>query len=242
MIREMSTSYGRSYFGYLWTLLEPLGGIAILSIAFSMILVSPSVGDNFALFYATGFLPFTMFHKVQLNVSKAIEQNRQLLFYPEVGYTDAIFGRLILTATTELVGSIVILSGIILLFGIRLYIELPGVALSLAAAMILGLGVGTVNSVLQYILPSWANLWSIATRPLFIISGIFYTFDTLPLWARESLWYNPLIHIIGQMRKGVYNIYHGDYVTILYPILLGGGLFLLGLILLRNFAKGMIND
>ena len=32
MLREMSTTYGRSPGGYLWAVLEPLGGIAMMTL------------------------------------------------------------------------------------------------------------------------------------------------------------------------------------------------------------------
>ena len=61
MLREMSTTYGRSPGGYLWAILEPAGGIAMMSVAFGLVLRSPSLGTNFPIFYATGYLPFMMY-------------------------------------------------------------------------------------------------------------------------------------------------------------------------------------
>ncbi|MCX7288621.1 MAG: hypothetical protein NTW20_13985 [Rhodobacterales bacterium] len=58
MLREMSTTYGRSPGGYLWVILEPVGGIALLSLVltFGLRVKSPGLGINFPLFYATGVL------------------------------------------------------------------------------------------------------------------------------------------------------------------------------------------
>lgn len=41
VLREMSSRYGRSPGGYIWAVLEPVGTILILSIAFSFMLRSP---------------------------------------------------------------------------------------------------------------------------------------------------------------------------------------------------------
>ena len=57
----MSTRFGRSYGGYVWAIAEPLGGILLLNIAFSLTLRHPPLGTNFALFYATGIIPFFLF-------------------------------------------------------------------------------------------------------------------------------------------------------------------------------------
>ena len=62
VIREMGTQFGRSAGGYLWAIAQPLGGIVLLAIAFSLALRTPPLGNSFMLFYATGIMPFTMFN------------------------------------------------------------------------------------------------------------------------------------------------------------------------------------
>ena len=46
VVREMGTRFGRSAGGYLWALGEPLGGIMMLAIAFSLALRSPPIGTS----------------------------------------------------------------------------------------------------------------------------------------------------------------------------------------------------
>ncbi|MEO0656736.1 MAG: sugar ABC transporter permease, partial [Pseudomonadota bacterium] len=58
MLREMATSYGRSPGGYLWAVLEPAAGIAILTLIFSFAFIGPPIGTSFPMFYATGMVPF----------------------------------------------------------------------------------------------------------------------------------------------------------------------------------------
>ena len=68
ILREMATTHGKSPGGFLWAIAEPVAAIALLSFAFSLIFVAPPLGRDFALFYATGFLPFFLF----LDVSQKI--------------------------------------------------------------------------------------------------------------------------------------------------------------------------
>ena len=63
VVREMGTSFGRSAGGYFWAVVEPLGGIVLLAIAFSMALSTPPMGTSFMLFYATGIVPFGMYNR-----------------------------------------------------------------------------------------------------------------------------------------------------------------------------------
>ena len=57
VVREMSTRFGRSWGGYLWAIVEPVGGILLLTFIFSLALRKPPLGTNFALFYASGMVP-----------------------------------------------------------------------------------------------------------------------------------------------------------------------------------------
>ena len=45
MLREMATTYGRSAGGYLWAILDPVLGIALLSVLFSLALRHPPRAD-----------------------------------------------------------------------------------------------------------------------------------------------------------------------------------------------------
>ena len=68
ILREMSTTYGRSAGGYIWAVLEPAAGIALLAFAFSLALRAPSLGTNFALFcYNTYLYALFLFGKKVAN-------------------------------------------------------------------------------------------------------------------------------------------------------------------------------
>ena len=91
-IREMSTTHGRNAFGYAWAVLEPVAGIALLSLVFSLAFRSPSLGTNFPLFYASGLLPFMAYMDVSQKVAQSIRFSRQLIFYPGVTFVDLQYG------------------------------------------------------------------------------------------------------------------------------------------------------
>lgn len=241
MMREMATSYGRSYFGYLWAIFDPVGAIVVLSVAFSLAFGSPPLGDSFPLFYATGYLPFVTYNIMQQKVNGAVRENRQLLFYPRVTYMDAIISRFVLTLVTQTLVAAIVFFAIMMLYQVPLRIDVVPVLIGLFGACVLGLGIGSLNSVLVFLFPSWRNMWGIITRPLFLMSCVFYLFDSLPVWARSVLWFNPLVHLIGMTRDGFYPVYDADYVSIAYPFVVAGLCLLSGLLMLRRNALAMIN-
>lgn len=242
MMREMATRYGRSPGGYVWALLEPIGAIVILAIGFSMLLRSPPVGNSFVLFYATGFLPFTLYQSLQTMVARSIIFSRPLLMYPAVTWIDAVLARFILNALTSLLATIILFAGILLFSDARAVIEITFILKSLALGMLLGLSVGLLNCALFGLLPVWEQIWSIATRPLFLISGVFFTFDSMPRMMQSILWYNPLMHIVGAMRKGFYPTYSGDYINLSYVLGVCLVLMFFGVVLLCRFHRDILNN
>jgi len=241
ILREMSTTYGRSPGGYLWAVLEPVAGIMLLTAIFSIGFRAPPIGTNFALFYATGLVPFVAYLNVSAKVSQSINYSRQLLAYPSITYVDALLARFLLNGLTSVLIGYVVFSGILLLFETRSTLELDRVAQAYAMAGALALGIGSINSVLMAMFPIWQQIWSILNRPLFIISGVFFLFETVPQPYRDYLWYNPLIHVTGSMRSAFYGGYEATYVSPLYVFGLSLVLFVLGLVFLRRYHRDIIN-
>lgn len=241
ILREMSTSYGRSPGGYLWAILEPVGGIAILSVAFALIMRHPPLGTNFILFYATGFLPFTLFQDISQNVARCINYSRPLLQYPSVTWVDTLLARLILQCLTGLMIGSLVLGGILLIFETGAVINVGPIFMSVLMAALFGLGVGAVNCTLTGLYPIWSLIWSVITRPLFIASGVLLLLEDLPRWVRDILWYNPLIHITGEMRRGFYPMYAADYVSLPYVFCISLALTALGLVLLGRYHLEILN-
>jgi len=243
MLREMTTSYGRSPGGYLWAVLEPIGAVAMITMVFSLGLRirSPSLGISFVLFYATGMLSFLSYQRVQVKVTKAITFSRPLLFYPGVTYVDTIFARFLLNYLTQLAVFCVVMTGILMVFETRAVLDLPPILAALAMAGALALGVGTLNAYLMPSFPLWSSLWGIFTAPLFFVSSIFYTFEDLPPLGQQILWYNPITHIVGIMRMGFYPGYDPVWVSPVFVYGLSLVLFFFGIVFLGRYHRDIVN-
>lgn len=239
ILREMSSTYGRSPGGYAWVVLEPALGIALLSVIFSLGFRSPSLGQNFAIFYATGLLPFFLFMDVSNKLAQAVNFSKSLLAYPRVTYLDTLVARFLLASLTHLLVSALLLSLIRTLWDTRTVLEMDRIVLSFAMAMTLAAGVGTLNCFVMTMFPLWQRIWSILTRPLFLISGVIFLFETMPKPYRDILWYNPLMHITGEMRGGFYLQYEASYVSPALVFALAAISGLLGLIFLRRYHRDM---
>lgn len=241
ILREMSTRYGRTPGGYLWGIVEPLAAIIMLSVGFSLVMRTPSLGTSFLLFYATGYLPFDLYQVLSNVISRAINFSRPLLKYPAVTWVDAVLARFLLNSLTGLLIAVLLLTGILIATDSRTVLDFPPIAAAMGLTMLLGLGIGVLNCTLIGLFPLWEVAWSIFTRPLFLASGIFFLYDTMPSLAQDILWYNPLIHIIGLMRTGFYPTYTAAYVSEVYVLSVGLVCLTLGLILLGRFHRDILN-
>lgn len=241
ILREMATRYGRSPGGYAWALLEPLGGIVILSIAFELLVRNPSIGHSFLLFFATAFLPLTMYMTTSNMVQRSITFSRPLLKYPAVSWIDAVMARFLLNALTTSLVAIILLYGILEYVGSRTILDIPTMIRSGAHALFLAFGIGALNCVATGFFSIWSNFWGVLTRPLFLLSGVFYVYEDLPPLAQELIWYNPLIHLTGLMRDGLYSTYKPQYISETYVFGFSLVTSALGLLLLRRYHRELLN-
>lgn len=238
MLREMASTYGGSPGGYIWALLQPIGMLVVLSFGFSLIMRTPVLGTSFMLFYASGFLFFTLYGDIESKVTGTLGYARALLAYPSVTWMDAVLARLTLNLLTNMTIISIMFIGIFIYDDINTGLDPIAILNAIGMATVFGLGVGLLNSVLSGLFPVWRNLWKIATRPLFLASGIFNLFEDMPTFAQTVLWWNPLFHITGIGRAGFYPTYQPTFVSYIYVYGVSLTLILLGLIFMRaNYTK-----
>jgi len=157
-----------------------------------------------------------------------------------VTYVDAIIARFLLNFATEILVAYLVFSGIRTIWETRTVVDLPTVALGYAMVAALCFGVGLMNCFLTSMFPLWQKVWGVVTRPLMLLSCIFYLYDTIPEPALSILWYNPLIHVVGQVRSGFYATYDAPYVSYIYVFGLSAVLSVLALIFLGRYHREIL--
>lgn len=239
IMREMSTTYGRSPGGYLWAVIEPALALALLTTIFSFVMKSPPLGDSFPLFYATGYLPFMLFNDIANKTATALNYSRPLLQYPAVTFVDALLARGFLHFLTHVLVAYVVIFGMIIILDLRFSPAYPSIALGYLLGGMVGFGVGCFNCYVMTSFPVWERVWQILTRPLLFISGLFLPYEAMPPIAQDILWWNPLIHVVGYIRRGIYApSYDGSYLSLNFTLVFSLGLMTLGLLLLwRNHQR-----
>jgi len=240
ILREMSTTFGRSPGGYIWAVIEPAAGVALLTVVFSIGFRAPPLGTSFPLFYATGILPFLIFNDLSNKIGQTLQFSRQLLKYPRVTFLDAILARLILNSLALLLANFIVVLFILQVLEARAALDVGKVFAAYTMAICLAAGVGTFNSFLSLAFPLWVTIWAVVTRPLFIISCIFFVFEAVPDVYGDFLWFNPLVHVVGMMRDGYYPFYQPTYVSVGYVCGVSALFFISGLFLLWRYHRDIL--
>ncbi|WBU65735.1 ABC transporter permease [Paracoccus aerodenitrificans] len=241
-LREVTTSNGDMAGGYLWSIISPVIFISGLAIIFSAGFRAPPLGENFAIFYATGMLPFTMFRQVCARLEHAIRSSRNLLNFPRVTLFDVLLSKLIMSVLTQAAVSVVVLGLILQFYETNTRFFAVEVLKSFAVAAALGCGVGLANCAIRAKFPLWDFIWSFLSRPLLLVSGIIILVESLPRPYGEWLLWNPLVHITGRMREAFYVDYIGSYADLWYPMQIALVLTFAGLAGIRLFARELLDQ
>ncbi|NDU99737.1 ABC transporter permease [Pseudoroseicyclus sp. CLL3-39] len=240
VLREMSSTYGRSPGGYLWQILEPAAGIMLLTLIFSLGFRSPALGSNFAIFYASGLLPFLMPLNVSSRVSGSLTYSKPLLGYPRVTILDAVMARFILNTATQVLTSILVFVFILSFWDTGTILYLPSILLGYSMGVALALGVGVMNCYLFQQLPLWRSVWSVINRPLLLISGVIFLRESMPEPYGTWMEWNPYLHVVSAVRRGFYYGYEAEYVDPLYVFGVSGMMFIVGFALLRRYHRDLM--
>lgn len=242
ILREITTTYGRSPGGYLWAVLEPAAGITLLTLVFSIGFRTPPLGTSFALFYAAGILPLITYIDLSSKMAQTIQFSRALLTYPRVTFVDALVARLVLNLLTQMMVNALVFGTILWLVQPTTTFDVSKIALAYLVTALLAIGVGIMNSFLTVAFPVWQTAWSILNRPLFLVSCVFFIFESVPKPYADILWYNPLVHIAGLMRDGYYPFYQPTYVTLAYPLGIAAVTGMIGLFLLNRYHRDILDQ
>lgn len=231
--RERATRFSGGAIGYLWAYLTPVAFIAIIAVSFRILHRLPPIYVSTELFVATGILPYLMFRQTLGSMTRTVISNRYLLYFTPVNATDLFLATAILELLNLIVTVVIIFSLIMVFSGGSAPADILGVVNGFFMAWAIGMGFGRFVAVLGQWSDTLARMVPLALRPMFWISGIFYTATELPSSGIQVLWYNPLFHAIELVREGFFLGYHSQISSAWYPASFALVFYLLSLVLER---------
>lgn len=237
ILREARVRHGRSRAGYLWTIVEPVLLIGALTFLFSNFRSSSISGSSFAVFFATGVLPFQLFRSSSQYISMAIEANGALLNYPHVSKIDTIIARSVLDFCTHIFVITLVISFQIFAINAPFPADIPMMLFVIVILMAFAVGAGLCVALLRQVFPSFANVYLILMGPSFFLSGVFFSINSIPKFFRDILVWNPILHGVEGFRTAYYQGYRSPDLDMAYLFWWAFTLIFLGLLAERTMKK-----
>jgi len=232
MLRNIRTRFFGHGLGFLVSIAWPFCHIGVLLLIFTWTDRAPPYGESMALFFATGLAPFMVITYLARWSMISMITNRPLLALPRIKILDLVLAGTILEVLASccmIIVLVVVLAG----FGIDTSPRDPiDAAYAFGAALLLGFGLGIINSILALITYTWVTVYLLATIVLYITSGILFVADALPESLRYWLSFNPTLQIVEWMRSAYYYNY-GSTLDRVYTLAWCLGTILLGLLMER---------
>lgn len=241
-IRELKTKFGQYRLGLVWALLEPLMQMLVFVVMFKFRGVSGVGGLELPVFLATGLGSFLYFSRVVNQAKGAVNANRNLFIYRQVRVFDAFLVRFLLEAIT----SFIVL--FLLIFGswwLGVNVEVSDTLLFLRVFTLLSIfsfGFSLCVGVLSTLYPEPAKFIPVIMRPLFFISGTFFSINEIPSAMQDMLLWNPLLHAFELMRSALVVGYDTSLVSLDYLRLCTLAAMTMGMLMYRANWRKMLRQ
>lgn len=234
--RERKTRFAGGMLGYLWAYIIPSVWIALIVGLFIFLDRRPPINVGLEIFVATGVLPYVFFRQTVTSLSRTLSAHRYMRYFSSVTPDDILWASKLLEGFNLLISAVLIFGVITILFGSALPSSVPGTLFGLCLAWMLGCGIGRFVAIGGQLSDTFARAVPLALRPLFWLSGIFYTAAELPVKVQDILWYSPFLHVTEIVREGYFLGFTSQFATAWYPIAIAA-LFFLASIPLERFAQ-----
>ena len=198
--RELKRKYARSVLGVVWSVLNPLLSMAVLSLIFSQ-LFRRSI-ENYPIYYLTGYLLWQAFTATTNAAMTTLADNRALLL--KVKFPMELF--ILTRGATALVNlgySLVAYGVMLVVFQVPLRWTLAYLPAVVACLFLFALGISYLLSAAYVFFGDIKHLYSVALTLWMYCSAIFYPADQLSGFIRQVVEANPLYLYIRCLRGAV---------------------------------------
>ncbi|MFA7434299.1 MAG: ABC transporter permease [Gemmobacter sp.] len=231
-VRNVRKSHGNAVIGLLLNILQTVVLVAVFYLMFELLgLRSMALRGDFLLYLMSGIFLFLVHIKTVGAVAGAEGPTSPMMKHAPMNTVISISSVALGTLYLQ------ILSGGIVLFFYHalvtpVVIEDPvGAVAMLLMAWFTGVGVGVVLLALKPWLPDLVGLLTlIYQRMNMVASGKMFLANMLPTSMLRLFDWNPLFHTIDQARGFTFLNYNPHYTSISYPLYVGIGCLMLGLI------------
>ncbi|ORE95523.1 ABC transporter permease [Acuticoccus yangtzensis] len=241
-MREAQTRNVESPVGVFSMVLEPVAMLTMMTIIFTYVrLRTGGMGDYIMVFLMTGIVPLSVFRSSVTGGDRTYNRMKRLLVLPNMQPIDLVIGGILL----QLLAMMGLYTLITFFFHYFYGTDTPEYFwLSMLPAMgncCIAFGFCMLNMVIKLYFKFWGTLFGILTGPLNIVSGMFFTAETLPPAMLKYLYYNPFMHSTELTRSFYFPEYTSHFFDIYYYGGWCAGGIVVGLLLERAYRYRLLH-
>lgn len=191
--REIKRKYARSFLGVIWSVLNPLLTMVVMTMIFSYMFRRSIV--NFPVYYLTGSTFWTLFSSATNTSVSALVDNRNLLMKVKLPKQTFVLSR-IYTALVNFGYSLLAFALIVLIYVARGKLVINATLLLLPFdilfTLLFAMGIAFILSIVYVFFADIKYLYSVLLTLWLYVSAIFYPIDRLPEMIRNIIRFNPV--------------------------------------------------
>jgi ABC-type polysaccharide/polyol phosphate export permease len=208
----IKTRYKRSVFGMIWTLINPLLNMAVLTIAFSALFHSSI--KNYPVYILTGLICWNFFVQTTTHAMGSLVWGGNLIkriYVPRTIFAVSSIGNGLINLGLSLIPLLIIM----LAMGHPLYATWWFLPIAVLLLAMFSLGVALFMSTLAVFFVDVIDMYQILIQAMYFLTPIMYPKEILPA---RYIWYlhlNPLYNLLELFRSPIYLGYLPGINTIL---------------------------
>lgn len=194
--RDIKIKYRRSVLGVLWSLLDPLLSMILLTIIFSTLFRRV---ENYPIYYLSGMTAFTLFRAGSTQAMRSIISSSgiwKVMYVPKYIY---VFSAVISNFITYVL-SLSVLFAIMFVLNVKFTVFILFASLPILILIVLTIGAGLIMATINVFFRDMEHLYTVFCTMLMYAMPIFYPADIMPANFRFIQTYNPILQVINALR------------------------------------------
>ena len=198
--REIKRKYARSSLGIIWSVLNPLLMMVVMSLIFSTMFKRKI--ENFPIYYLTGQTIWGLFSGATNSAMTALVDNKSLLIKAKLPKHTFILSR-VYTSLVNFGYTCIAYVLMLMIFRIKLSYTMLLFPICILFALLFSIGIGYFLATLYVFFADIKYLYGIFLTLLMYLSAIFYPVDSLPETMQLVIGWNPVYLLILFARECV---------------------------------------
>lgn len=198
--RDLKVKYKRSLLGYLWSLLNPLLMMLVISTVFSFIFRYNI--SNFPIYLLCGSILFNFYSESTSMAMSSIIQGAGLIKKVYIPKYILPLSKVI-SSLINLCFSLTAIAIMLVITRTKVYWTIILFPIPIIYLFFICLGAGLILCVLATYFRDMLHLYTIITQILMYLTPIFYPVDALPANIQFIIKFNPMYHIVTYFRDVV---------------------------------------